>query len=116
MEVIARVVEAFCMVDQVNLPCPKGGELLLRRWQLIKEAHRISPQAPDYSAASHFMGWELEDGVHQGLSKYVSDQLKDQAAIAKKARKAREELEHRRRGGRGRGRGGRGGKAAAEDP
>ena len=32
MEVITRVVEAFVMVDQVNLPNLVGGELLLRRW------------------------------------------------------------------------------------
>ena len=115
MEVLARVIEALTMTDQLNLPNLKGGEMLFRRWQLIKEAHKISAMAPDYSSASHFMGWELEDGVHQGLSKHVSDQLKDQAAIAKEARKAREEMEHRRRGGRGRGNKGGRGKPSAED-
>ena len=39
MEVITRAIEAFCMVDQVNVPNLKGCELLLRRWQLIREAH-----------------------------------------------------------------------------
>lgn len=110
MEVISKVVEAFVMTDQVNLPNLKGGELLLRRWQLIKEAHRISPAAPDYSASEFFMGWDRESGVQTGLSKYVAERLKDEAAVAKEARKAREELSARGRGrGRGpRGRGGRG--------
>ena len=89
MEVLSRVIEALVMVDQVNLPNLKGGELLLRRWQLIKEAHRISPMAPDYSASDHFMGWPQESGVNPALSKHVSEQLKDQAAIGKEARKAK---------------------------
>ena len=91
MEVISKVIEAMVMVDQLNVPNLKSGELLLRRWQLIKEAHRLSPQAPDYSASDFFMGWEQESGVQQSLSKYVADQLKDQAAIAKESRKAKEE-------------------------
>ena len=110
MEVIAKVVEAFVMTDQLNLPNLKGGELLLRRWQLIKEAHRISPMSPDYSSSKFFMGWDRESGVQSGLSKHVSEKLKDEAAIAKEARKAREEMASR---GRGRGRGrekGRGGR------
>ena len=102
MEVIAKVVEAFVMTDQLNLPNLKGGELLLRRWQLIKEAHRISPMSPDYSSSEFFMGWDRESGVQSGLSKHVSEKLKDEAAIAKEARKAREEMASR---GRGRGRG-----------
>ena len=105
MEVLSKVIEAFVMVDQVNLPNLKGGELLIRRWQLIKEAHRLSPLAPDYSAADLFMGWQQESGVQQTLAKHVSDQLRDQAAIAKEARKAREEAESRQGRGRGRGRG-----------
>ena len=88
MEVISKVVEALIMTDQVNLPNLKGGELLLRRWQLIKEAHRVSPSAPDYSASEFFMGWDRESGVQTGLSKYVFEQLKDQAAIAKEATSA----------------------------
>lgn len=105
MEVISKVIEAFVMTDQVNLPNLKGGELLLRRWQLIKEAHGISPAAPDYSASEFFMGWDRESGVQTGLSKYVAERLKDEAAVAKEARKAREELNAQ---GRGRGRGPRG--------
>ena len=101
MEVLARVIEAFVMVDQVNLPNLKGGELLLRRWQLIKEAHRICSTQPDYSASDHLMGWELDSGVVQSLTKHVSEQLHDQAAIAKEPRKAKEELSYRNQHGGG---------------
>ena len=104
-EVLSRVIEALVMVDQVNLPNPKGGELLLRRFQLIREAHRIAPHAPDYSASDIFMGWQTELGIQQSLTKHVSEQLRDQAAIAKESRKAREELAGRKAQGRGNGRG-----------
>ena len=94
MEVITRVMEAFIMIDQVNVPNLVGTELLMRRWQVIREAHRISPGAPDYSAADIVMGWSYRrgDGMHQPLARYVAEELKDQAAIAKEARKAKEEM------------------------
>ena len=56
MEVITRVLEALIMIDQVNVPCLTGCKLLLRRWHLIREAHHISPGAPDYSSADVVMG------------------------------------------------------------
>ena len=102
MEVITRVLEALSTVDQLNLPNLKGAELLIRRWQLIREAHRISPTSPDYSAADVFMGWAYRrgDGVDPGLARYVAGELRDQASIAKEARKAKEEMEQRKRTGR----------------
>ncbi|CAE7219985.1 ANK1 [Symbiodinium sp. CCMP2592] len=102
MEVITRVLEAMATVDQLNLPNLKGAELLIRRWQLIREAHRISPTSPDYSAADVFMGWAYRrgDGVDPSLAKYVAGELRDQASIAKEARKAKEEMEQRRKTGR----------------
>ena len=94
MEVITRVLEAFVTVDQINIANLKGCELLVRRWQLIREAHRISPTSPEYSAADVIMGWAYRkgEGVEPGLAKYVAGELRDQASIAKEARKAREEL------------------------
>ena len=102
MEVITRVLEAFVMVDQVNLPNLTGCEVLVRRWQLIREAHRISPGSPDYSSADLFMGWAYRrgDGVNPALAKFVAGELKDQAAISKEARKAKEESERRKKSGR----------------
>lgn len=110
MEVITRVLEALIMNDQVNIPNLRGAELLIRRWQLIREAHRLSPGSPDYSASDVFMGWEYRrgDGVSPDLARHVAAELKDQAQIAKESRKAREEMSSRRRGG------GRGNAAASE--
>lgn len=110
LEVITRCLEAFAMVDQINLPNSKGIELLMRRWQLIREAHRLSPQSPDYSAADVFMGWQYRrEGINPEVAKFVASELKDQASIAKESRKAREEMQSRK--GRG---GGPGAKATAE--
>ena len=65
-----------------------------------QRAHRISPSAPDYSAADHFMGWKFRrtgHGVDADLSAHVANELKTEASIAKEARKAREEQDARRR-------------------
>ena len=111
MEVITRVMEALVMIDQVNVPNLVGAELLMRRWQVIREAHRISPGAPDYGAADIVMGWTYRrgDGVHQPLAKYVADEVKDQAAIAKESRKAKEEMTARAKSRQNPGKGGAGG-------
>ena len=89
------------MTDQYNVPNSKGIELVFRRWQLIREAHRLSPQTPDYSAADVMMGWEYRrgEGVHPELAKFVASELKDQAAIAKETRKAKEESQNKKKGG-----------------
>ena len=124
IEVIAHALHSFSTIDQLNLPNLVGVELLARRYQLIKEAHRISPGAPDYSASDIFMGWRhRRSGVDANLSRYVAGELRDQAAVAKEARKAREETEARnahkggpRDRGRGRGRGGRGAEGTSQDP
>ena len=105
MEVITRALEAFATQDQLNIPNSRGCELLMRRWQLIREAHRLNPNSPDYSASDIFMGWEYRRGagVHQELAKFVASELKDMAQISKEARKAREEAALKKTKGGGRG-------------
>ncbi|CAE7599810.1 kidins220 [Symbiodinium sp. CCMP2592] len=99
-ECLSRVLEAMITVDQLNVPCLQAAELIGRRLQVIREAHRISPGAPDYSAADVMMGWEYRkagQGIDAGLAAHVASELKNEAAIAKEARKAREEADLRRR-------------------
>ncbi len=99
-ECLSRILEAMACVDQLNLPALQGAELMCRRLQVIREAHRISPSAPDYSAADHFMGWRFrkgQQGVDSDLAAHVANELKAEAAISKEARKAREEANLRRR-------------------
>ena len=98
-EALHAILGALTMIDQVNLPNLVGGELLVRRIALIREAHRISPGAPDYSASDHFMGWGRRregGGIAPALSRHVATELQSEAAVAKEARKAREEQQLRR--------------------
>ncbi len=88
----------------------------MRRRALIREGH-LSPSSPDYSAAHHYMGWSRrrEAGTaHSGLTKFVAEQLRGEARIAKASRKAREERSFRLKPAKGASKGaGRGGGADA---
>ena len=93
-ECLSRIFEAMVTVDQLNPSGLQSAELVVRRMQVIREAHRICPSAPDYSSADVFMGWRYRrqnQGVDSGLAAYVATELKNDAAIAKESRKAREE-------------------------
>jgi len=93
-EALCLALQFLTTIDQINVPNLKGCELMGRRIQLIREAYRISPSAPDFSASDHFMGWGRRRGggaAQQSLTSYVADQLRTEASIAKESRKAREE-------------------------
>ena len=113
-EVLSRALEAMVVVDQLNPPALQPAELICRRIQLIEEAHRLSPGAPDYTAGDHFMGWQIRRHgavVAPALSQHVSDHLRTEAAMSKESRKAKEEAKLRRGGG---GNGGGGGSHGAK--
>jgi len=100
-ECLSRIMESLITVDQLNVCALQGAELISRRMQVTREAHRVSPSAPDYSAADYFMGWrwrKSSQGIDPSLSAHVATELKNEAAISKEARKAREEQAARRRG------------------
>ena len=93
-EVLCMTLQYMSTVDQLNVPNLVSGELLSRRIQLLREAYRVSPAAPDYSGADFYMGWGARrsgGAVQRNLTSYVADQLRQEAAIAKEARKAKEE-------------------------
>lgn len=99
-ECLSRIMEAMITVDQLNICSLQSSELVMRRLQVIREAHRISPSSPDYSSADYFMGWKWRkstQGIDSGLASFVATELKNEAAISKEARKAREEQQARRR-------------------
>ena len=109
-EVLSHILDAAVTVDQLHVSNLVSFEYATRRMALIKEAHRLNPNAPDYSAADYFMGWGSRAGgaaVPPTLSAYVSKELQQDAAIAKEARKAREERSLKPKGkGKGKGQGG----------
>ena len=110
-EVLSRVLDSMLCTDQLNLPALQSAELVARRLQLIEEAHRIAPGAPDYSSADHFMGWASRQhgaAVAPRLREHVAGNLRGDAAVAKEARKAAEEAKlrkttHKKGGKRGQG-------------
>lgn len=98
-ECLSRILESMVTVDQLNICALQGAELVCRRMQVIREAHRVSPSSPDYSAADYYMGWKYRRGAHgvdSGLSSYVAGEMRSDAAVMKEARKAREEAQARR--------------------
>ncbi|CAK8991991.1 unnamed protein product [Durusdinium trenchii] len=99
-EVLSRILESIVTVDQLNVSGLQGIELLVRRLQVIREAHRILPSSPDYSSAEFFMGWKYRKGAHgvdPDLAHHVAAELKSEAMILKESRKAKEEAQARRR-------------------
>ena len=85
-QVLCRVLDAAATYGQLNFPSMKWAELVVRRMDVIKEAHRAAPANPDYSSADLFMGWgsqAVAGGTNPALASHVATQLKDQAAIAK---------------------------------
>lgn len=102
-ECLSRILESMITIDQINVPCLQSAELLVRRMQVIREAHRISPGSPDYSSADVMMGWKYRrsgQGVDSELAAHVAQELKNEAMIAKESRKAREEQDARPRNAR----------------
>ena len=98
-ECLSRILESLISVDQLNVASLQGAELINRRLQVIREAHRISPSSPDYSAADYFMLWKYRrgsQGVDNQLAQHVANEMKADAAIMKEARKAKEEAQARR--------------------
>eukprot|EP00971_Amphidinium_carterae_P179092 3552436-Amphidinium_carterae.2 len=102
-EAISRALDCMVMTDQLNCPVLDSYELLCRRLQLIRTAHATNPAAPDYSMSDIVMGLgQSKLGVSPSLSKYMAEELKARAAVAKEVRKTKEERDQGK-GGKGAG-------------
>ena len=55
-ELISHTIELAITVDQLNVASLVSFELMLRRLQLIEEAHSLTPGAPSYEGSEHWMG------------------------------------------------------------
>ena len=64
---ICRALRLFGSYDQVALGNLAGIEALVKRLQLIEEAHVANPSAPSYEAAEHLMG----TGRRMGAADFV---------------------------------------------
>ena len=100
---LSRVLDMAIKFDGLNVTNLACFELIVRRKQLIAEAHSYAPGAPSYEAADHFMQTGFRPGgaiVVPSLTKAVSEKLHQEGQILKERRKLREE-----KGNKGRGRG-----------
>eukprot|EP00973_Karenia_brevis_P018265 2507859-Karenia_brevis.AAC.1 len=69
--------------------------MLLRRAQLIEQAHSVNPSNPDYTQSEYFMGWGTQRGgalVAPVLSKMAAQKTNEKMALLKEQRKYAEEM------------------------
>ena len=101
-EVLSRVLDMAVLYDGLivsNLAC---FELVVRRKQLLAEAHVYNPAAPSYDGADHFMGTTYRPGgaiVVPSLTEHVSKKLHEESQIMKERRKMSEARGRGRRRG-----------------
>ena len=92
--ILCLAIDMFAMFDQVNLPSLLGGEILLRRMQLLESAYEQGVHgAPDFFHSDDMMGLnERPSGaiISPELEDSCAEHLKQRALIAKEIRKARE--------------------------
>eukprot|EP00439_Symbiodinium_sp_Y106_P071098 s2706_g12.t1 len=110
-EALARIMDVAMSYDALNISNLACFELLVRRRQLIAEAHLHNPSAPSYEGADYYMGTLHRPGgavVVPKLTEHVSRKLQADSQILKERRKL-EEARKQAKGdgskGHGRGRG-----------
>lgn len=111
-EVLAQMLDVAVSFDCLNVANLASFELLVRRRQLIADAHSLNPSAPSYDGADYYLGSRYKHGggiIVPALTEHVSKRLQADSQILKERRKL-EEAKGRGRGKtnplRGRGRGG----------
>ena len=92
-EALSNILDMALTYDGLcvsNLAC---FELLVRRKQLLAEAHSYNPAQPSYDGSEHWMGNRFKPGgaiVVPALSEYVAKKMHEEAQILKERRKLEE--------------------------
>jgi len=92
-EILSRAIDLAIQYDSLNISNLASFELLIRRKQLLAEAHTYNPSAPSYEGADHFLGTTYRPGgaiVVPELSKHVAEKLHQESQIMKEKRKQAE--------------------------
>lgn len=92
-EVLSRCIDLAISYDALNIANLASFELLVRRKQLLAEAHAYNPSAPSYEGADHFLGTSYRPGgaiVVPELTEHVSRKLHQESQILKEKRKQAE--------------------------
>ena len=87
LRAIAETVQYLVTYDQVNCASLAGVERLMRRWQLIIQAHDRDPLKPHYDEDQLYSGQgEEAAGVCPALSRTVAHKIKDKNEIERHRR------------------------------
>lgn len=92
-EVLSRALDLAISYDALNIANLASFELLIRRKQLLAEAHAYNPSAPSYEGADHFLGTSYRPGgaiIVPELTEHVSRKLHQESQILKEKRKQAE--------------------------
>ena len=92
-QVLARILDEALCYDSLNIANLSCMELVVRRRQLIADAHSGTPGAPSYLGAEHYLGETYKHGggiVVPALTDHVSRKMQAQAQILKEKRKLAE--------------------------
>lgn len=100
-ETLSRILDTAIQFDSLQVCNLASFELLVRRKQLIADAHSLNPASPSYDGANYYLGTKFKPGgaiVVPSLTEHVSKKLQADSAILKERRKL-EEAKGRGRGG-----------------
>ena len=92
-EVLSRILDTALVYDALNVSNLACMELVVRRKQLLAEAHSYNPMAPSYEGADHYMGTAYRPGgaiVTPELTEYVARKMQQESSILKERRKLSE--------------------------
>lgn len=92
-ETLSQVLDVAVRFDALQICNLASFELLVRRRQLIAEAHSYNPSSPNYEGASYYLGTKFKPGgaiVVPSLTEHVSKKLQADSAILKERRKLEE--------------------------
>ncbi|CAE7245563.1 prfA [Symbiodinium sp. CCMP2592] len=92
-ELLSRVIDMAVKYDCLNIVNLASFEMIIRRKQLLAEAHVGNPASPSYEAADYFMGRRYRPGggiVVQSLTEHVAKRMHEDAQIQKEKRKLSE--------------------------
>lgn len=92
-EVLSRALDLAVCYDSLNIANLASFELLIRRKQLLAEAHSYTPGQPSYEGADHFLGTSYRPGgaiVVPELTKHVAEKMHQESVVLKEKRKQAE--------------------------
>lgn len=92
-EVLSRALDLAVCYDSLNIANLASFELLVRRKQLLAEAHSYNPGQPSYEGADHYLGTSYRPGgaiVVPELTKHVAERMHQESQVLKEKRKQAE--------------------------